>query len=140
LPDPPDTAGAILGFNLGIECFQLLIVLSAIPFVVQLAPGGYGGAVRRALAAFSAVAALGWLAERTLDAPNPVSTALGAVTLSTTLLIGATMLAIGVAWSALAAWRRRAARVVQQRQGAASGERAGSGAAISVLVVSRSAK
>lgn len=139
LPDPADTAGAILGFNLGIECFQLLIVLSAIPFVVQLAPGGYGGAVRRALAAFSAIAALGWLAERALDAPNPVSTALGAVTLSTTLLIGATMLAVGVAWSALAAWRRRAARVVQQRQGAASGERSGSGSGISVLVVSRSA-
>ena len=138
LPDPADTAGAILGFNLGIECFQLLIVLTAIPFVVQLAPGGYGGAVRRTLAAFSAIAALGWLAERALDAPNPVSTALEAVTMSTTLLIGGTMLAVGVTWSALATWRRRVARVVEQRQRPASA--GGSGCGIRVLVVSRSAK
>ena len=38
LPDPADTAGAILGFNLGIECFQLLIVLASVPFIIQLAP------------------------------------------------------------------------------------------------------
>ncbi len=111
LPDPADTAGAILGFNLGIECFQLLIVLSSIPFVVQLAPGGYGGAARRALAAFSAIAALGWLAERTFDTSNPISTALGAVTMSTTLLIGGATLAVGAAWSGLAAWQGRLARV-----------------------------
>jgi len=140
LPDPADTAGAILGFNLGIECFQLLIVLSAIPFVVQLAPGGYGGAVRRALAAFSAIAALGWLAERAFDAPNPVSTTLGAVTMSSTLLIGGTTLAVGVAWSGLAAWRRRVARGVELRKGLANGDRPGSGSATRVLVVSRSAK
>lgn len=117
LPDPADTAGAILGFNLGIECFQLLIVLAAMPFVVQLAPGGYGGAVRRALAASSGIAALGWLAERAFDAPNPVSTALGTVTMPTTLLIAGTTLAVGVAWSGLAAWRRRVARAVQRRNG-----------------------
>ena len=117
LPDPADTAGAILGFNLGIECFQLLIVLTAIPFVVQLAPAGYGGAVRRALAALAALAALGWLFERACDAPNPVSTALEAVTLSTPLFIAGTTLAVGVAWSGLAAWRRRVAHVVEQRQG-----------------------
>ncbi len=110
LPDAADTAAAILGFNLGIECFQLLIVLASIPFVVQLAPGGYGGGARRTLAAFSAIAALGWLTERTFDAPNPISTALGAVTMSTTLLIGGATLAVGAAWSVLAAWRGRIAR------------------------------
>jgi len=110
LPDPADTAGAILGFNLGIECFQLLLVLAAIPLIIQLAPDGYGGAARRALAAFSAIAALGWLAERALDAPNPLSAALGAVTMSTTLRIVAATLAVGVALSVLAAWHRSAWR------------------------------
>jgi len=140
LPDPADAAGAILGFNLGIECFQLLIVLTAIPFVVQLAPGGCGGAVRRAFAALAALAALGWLAERAFDAPNPVSTTLGAVRMSTTLLIGGTTLAIGVAWSGRAAWRRRVARGVEPRKGLANRDRPGSGFATRVLVVSRSAK
>jgi hypothetical protein len=111
LLDPADTAGAILGFNLGIECFQLLIVLTSIPFVVQLAPGGYGGAVRRVLAAFAAIAALGWLAQRAFDAPNPISTALEAVTMSTTLLIGGTMLAVGVAWLWLTAAPARTSAV-----------------------------
>jgi len=107
LPNPADTAGAILGFNLGIECFQMLIVLASIPFVIQLAPDGYGGAARRLLAALAAIAALGWLAERALDVPNPLSTALGAVTMSTTLLaIGATLVA-GAALSAVTAWRAR---------------------------------
>lgn len=108
LPDPADSAGAILGFNLGIECFQLLIVLASIPLVVQLAPGGFGGTARRTLAAFSATAACGWLAERALGTPNPLSTTLGSVTMSTTLSIVGAMLALGATWSGLAAWRRTA--------------------------------
>jgi hypothetical protein len=107
LPDPADTAGAILGFNLGIECFQLLIVLASIPLVVQLTPGGYGGAARRTLAAFSGVAALGWLAERASGAPNPLSTALGSVTMPITLSIVGATLALGAASCGFAAWRRR---------------------------------
>jgi hypothetical protein len=107
LLDPVDTAGAILGFNLGIECFQMLIVLASIPFIIQLAPDCYGGAARRSLAAFTAVAALGWLAERALDTSNPISTALGFVTMSTTLIIASAMLAAGVALSGLSEWRRR---------------------------------
>ena len=106
LPDPTDTAAAILGFNLGIEWFQLLIVLASIPLVVQLTPEGYGGAARRTLAAFSAIAALGWLAERALGAPNPLSTTLGSVTMSTTLLIVGATLALGAASYGFAAWRR----------------------------------
>src|SRR6516162_5856352 len=105
LPDPADTAGAILGFNLGIECFQLLIVLASVPFIIQLAPDGYGGAARRALAASSGIAALGWLAERALNAPNPISAALGSVTMSTTLLIVGATLVVGLALSGFAAWR-----------------------------------
>ena len=112
LPDPTDTAGAILGFNLGIECFQLLVVLASIPLVVQLTPGGYGGAARRTLAGFSAIAALGWLAERAFGAPNPLSTALGSVTMSITLIIVGTTLALGAASTGFAAWRR-SARVAQ---------------------------
>jgi hypothetical protein len=89
----------------------MLIVLASIPFVIQLAPAGFGGAARRLLAAFAAVAALGWLAERALDAPNPISTALGFVTMSTTLIIASAMLAAGAALSGLSEWRRRIQRV-----------------------------
>jgi hypothetical protein len=114
LPDPVDTAGAILGFNLGIECFQILIVLASIPFVIQLAPDGFGGAARRLLAGFAAVAALAWLAERALGAPTPLSTALGSVTMSTTLLVVGAMLGTGAALSGVVAWRRRRAQVGAQ--------------------------
>jgi hypothetical protein len=110
LLDPTDAAGAILGFNLGIECFQLLIVLASIPFVVQLAPGGYGGAARKLLAAFSASAALGWLGERAFDTPNPFSAALGSVTMTTTLLIVGSMLIVGAGLSVLPAWRAHRAQ------------------------------
>jgi HupE / UreJ protein len=116
LPDPVDTAGAILGFNLGIECFQILIVLASIPFVIQLAPAGFGGAARRLLAACAAVAALAWLAERALDAPNPLSTALGSVTMSTTLIVVGATLGAGASLSGVAAWRRRRAQVVRYPQ------------------------
>jgi hypothetical protein len=96
----------ILGFKLGIECFQLLIVLASIPLLVQLAPGGYGGAARRVLAALSAMAALGWLAERAFNTPNPLSAALGSVTMSTTLLVVGAMLVAGAALFGFVAWRR----------------------------------
>jgi hypothetical protein len=107
LHDSVDTAGAILGFNLGIECLQLLIVLAALPFILQLTPNGYGRAARRALAAFAGIAAIGWLAERAFAVPNPLSTVLGSVTISRTLLITGAMLALGVAWSGLSASHRR---------------------------------
>jgi hypothetical protein len=99
LRDPLDTAGAIFGFNLGIEYFQLLIVLASIPLILRLAPNGYGGATRRTLAAFAGIAALGWLAERAFDAPNPLSAALGSVTMASTLLGMGVTLAVGVVWS-----------------------------------------
>jgi hypothetical protein len=111
LLDAADTAGAIVGFNLGIECFQLLIVLASIPLIVRLAPVGHCAAARRSLAASAALAALGWLAERAFDAPNPLSKALGSVTMSTTLLVVGATLAVGAALAALAAWRGRAAVV-----------------------------
>ena len=96
--------------------------------------------VRRALAACSGIAALGWLAERTFDSPNPVSTALGTVTMPTTLLIAGATLALGLAWSGLAAWRRHVARIVQRRKGLANSDRSGTGSGITVLVVSRGTK
>jgi hypothetical protein len=110
LTDPIDMAGAILGFNLGIECFQILIVLVSIPFVIQLAPEGYGGAARRSLAAFAAVAALAWLAERAFNIPNPLSAALESVTMSTTLLVVGAALAVGAPSALTAWWRRRPPR------------------------------
>ncbi len=56
---------AILGFNLGIEAVQLLVVLGALPALLALARWRHGAPVRTALAAVIGLAAAVWLVERT---------------------------------------------------------------------------
>ncbi|MCW1381477.1 HupE/UreJ family protein [Novosphingobium sp. KCTC 2891] len=55
---------AILGFNVGIEAVQLLVVLGALPLLMTLPRLRNGSAVRLVLAAFTGTAALVWLVER----------------------------------------------------------------------------
>jgi hypothetical protein len=56
------------------------------------------------------------------------------------LFIAGATLPVGVAWSGVAAWRRRVAYVLEQRKGLANVDCSGSGSNIRVLVVSRNAK
>lgn len=69
---PTQTALALLGFNLGIELMQLLVVALTMPWLILLSrtaahkPIRIGGSI---LAAFISV---GWIAERALDLPNPL--------------------------------------------------------------------
>ena len=64
---------ALLGFNLGIEAMQLIIVALVLPPLILLARAGRYAALRVTAAGLTAVAALGWLAAR-LGHPNPVAT------------------------------------------------------------------
>jgi hypothetical protein len=69
-----DRVTSILGFNLGIETMQLIVVAAAMPSLVLLSrtraytPSRIGGAL------FAGLASLGWIAERLLGMYNPMGT------------------------------------------------------------------
>ncbi|MGW7544605.1 HupE/UreJ family protein [Streptomyces sp. NPDC054770] len=65
-------AFSLAGFNLGIECMQLVLVLLALPSLICLTRLRRHSAVRTACAGLTAVAALGWLLDR-LGLANPVA-------------------------------------------------------------------
>lgn len=79
-------AVGILGFNLGIETMQLVVVLAIMPWLVLLATTRSYPAFRITGASFAAVAALGWLAERTTDWVNPVGPVVDALAAHATWL------------------------------------------------------
>ncbi|MBV9852575.1 MAG: HupE/UreJ family protein [Armatimonadetes bacterium] len=70
--DPLTMASSVLGFNLGIEAFQLLVILITMPWLILLARTRLYPPLRVAGACLTGVAALGWMAERALGWNNPV--------------------------------------------------------------------
>jgi len=68
--DPHATLVAVLGFNLGVEAAQLCIVALVLPVLVLMATRPWYGWVRRFLAAFSAVASVGWVISVLTDTPS----------------------------------------------------------------------
>jgi len=71
--DPWTLASSVLGFNLGIEAFQLLVILAAMPWLVLLARSHVYGPVRIAGAALTGIAAAAWCAERALGWGNAIA-------------------------------------------------------------------
>jgi HupE / UreJ protein len=71
--DPWPKALAILGFNVGIEIVQLLVIAAALPLLIWLVQQRTYPAVRTTLAALTAIAAIAWLAERITGAENVVA-------------------------------------------------------------------
>ena len=69
--DPLTLASSVLGFNLGIEAFQLLVILAAMPWLVLLARSRVYGPFRIAGAALTGIAAAAWFAERAFGWVNP---------------------------------------------------------------------
>jgi hypothetical protein len=71
--DPATLAWSVLGFNLGIEAFQILVILAAMPWLVLLARTRIYTPFRIIGAVLTAVAALAWFAERAFGRLNPVA-------------------------------------------------------------------
>jgi hypothetical protein len=71
--DPLTLVSSVLGFNLGIEAFQLLVIVATMPWLVVLARSRVYGPFRIAGAALTGIAAAGWLAERAFGWFNPIA-------------------------------------------------------------------
>ncbi|MGY1501127.1 HupE/UreJ family protein [Streptomyces sp. QTS52] len=98
---------SLLGFNLGIELVQLLLVCLALPSLLVLARLRVQRALRLAGALLTGTAALGWLADR-LGLPNPVARTADSAGSHTTLMLATlTVTALAAtAWTSVT--RRRA--------------------------------
>ncbi|MBO4276059.1 HupE/UreJ family protein, partial [Microbispora triticiradicis] len=70
---PGPMALSILGFNLGIELMQLFVVVLTMPWLLLLSQTTSYTAVRVAGASCAAMAALAWVAERSVAPDNAVA-------------------------------------------------------------------
>lgn len=76
---PGQMALSILGFNLGIELMQLLVVALTLPWLILLASSeGVHRWVRIGGATFAAIAACGWILNRVTGEPNSIERAMAA--------------------------------------------------------------
>ena len=71
--DPWTMVSSVLGFNLGIEAVQLLVILAAMPWLVLLARSHVYGPFRVAGASLTGIAATAWLAERAFGFDNLIA-------------------------------------------------------------------
>jgi HupE / UreJ protein len=86
---------SVLGFNLGIEVFQLVVILAAMPWLVLLARSRVYSPLRITGAALTGIAATAWLAERALGWDNPVNAFVeGVASYGVWLLAGLVVLAV----------------------------------------------
>jgi len=65
-------AVSVLGFNLGIEAMQLVVILLVIPWLILLGQTPVYRYVRVGGSALAAIAAMGWIAERVTGDPNRI--------------------------------------------------------------------
>jgi hypothetical protein len=100
--DPWTLALSVLGFNLGIEAFQLLVILAAMPWLVLLARSHVYGPLRIAGAALTGIAAVAWFAERALGWGNPIAPFVETVASHALwLLAGLAVLTVAVTFDAM---------------------------------------
>jgi HupE / UreJ protein len=93
--DPLTLVSSVLGFNLGIEAFQLLVILMTMPSLVLLARTRLYEPIRIAGAALTGVAASAWFAERAFGWQSPIDPLVEAVASHALwLLAGLAVLAI----------------------------------------------
>jgi hypothetical protein len=97
---------SLLGFNLGIEAMQLVIVVLVLPPLILLARVNRYRTLRIAAAAATALAAAGWLAAR-MGLSNPVADLADRIAmLASPVVIGLWLLA----WTLTMCGRRQQAR------------------------------
>ncbi|MGF7147913.1 hypothetical protein FHS96_001522 [Sphingomonas zeicaulis] len=98
--DPWQKAQSILGFNLGIELVQLLVVACVMPALMLLARARAYPPVRLAGAGFSAIAASAWLIERLFGTSNILASAIDSMLVHAPwLILALTLAAVAVFWS-----------------------------------------
>ncbi len=93
----------ILGFNLGIELMQLLVVALTIPWLLLLSRTPWYMPVRMAAAIFAAIAALAWIGQRAFEIPNPLDPLIAGAAQHGFWIIG-----ILAALALLGTWQERA--------------------------------
>lgn len=64
---------SILGFNVGIELMQLMVIALIVPWLIILSKGSYYTSVRAVGATYAGVVALAWMMERIVGQPNVLS-------------------------------------------------------------------
>ena len=64
---------SVFGFNLGIEAMQLAVVAVTLPALLLLSCTRFYSAFRITSAGVACLASCGWIVERLLDQPNPIS-------------------------------------------------------------------
>ena len=64
---------SLFGFNLGIECMQIVVIMIVIPWFILMSQSVYFKYIKNILAVLVSIAALGWIAERITEMPNVVS-------------------------------------------------------------------
>ncbi|MFO1511662.1 MAG: HupE/UreJ family protein [Verrucomicrobiota bacterium] len=98
-------AATILGFNLGIELMQLVVVAATIPWLILLARTQFYAPVRVGGAIFGAVASLGWIAQRALAIQNPIEPLVNTLAHHPLMLVSALALAalLATSWQV---WRK----------------------------------
>lgn len=102
-------AVSLLGFNLGIEAVQLMLVALALPALIMAARLPIQPLLRVGGALLAAIASAGWLADR-LGHPNPIAATADRIGGHTTLmLLGLILVAVSSAAWALLITRRPAA-------------------------------
>jgi hypothetical protein len=104
-------AVGILGFNLGVEAMQLVVVSLTLPSLMVLSRSPHYRLVRRLGGALGLTAAAGWVVERSVGVVTPVSKAVAAVASRGSWVV------VGLAALALVslAVRSRQARAAQHR-------------------------
>ncbi|KRB86095.1 hypothetical protein ASE00_04975 [Sphingomonas sp. Root710] len=98
--EPLQKAQSILGFNLGIEAVQLVVVALAAPGLLLLARSRHYDPIRTAMAALAAVAAALWFAERATGHDIAAGRAIDAALGYAPWLLGALALAAVIVWTA----------------------------------------
>jgi len=93
--DRASTFSSLLGFNLGIELAQLLIVVLVMPSLYILSETRVGPAIRTSVAVFGLVAAVAWVLERAAVATNPLDPVTTAL-IAYPLLVAAGLAALAV--------------------------------------------
>lgn len=88
---------AMLGFNLGIEVMQVAVVAAALPCLLLLCSLSVYRFVRDAGAGFAALAAIGWILERTVGIANPLEGLIGGMANDAPLkMLSATAIALAL--------------------------------------------